>query len=193
MTDWIQPPAAIRLSGDEPIGSTGFTVRDFWSWLASDLRTNTTRSLLAEFIVAIAVGAEHTTRIEWDSFDVRSPAGTRIEVKAAAYRQAWAQRKPSAIRFTRLCARTWTPQSAYSDAQTYNAQVYVFALHTALDHESYDALDINQWVFWVLSTAAVEAEGTSSISMSTLDRRTERVTFADLDAAIQVAAGSPAT
>ena len=53
----------MRLSGEELIGSTSFTVRDFWSWLASDLRSNTTRSSLAEFNVAIAVGAQLYTNI----------------------------------------------------------------------------------------------------------------------------------
>lgn len=187
MTEWIEPPAPVRLSGDELIGSTGFTVRDFWSWLASDLRSNTTRSSLAEFIVAIAVGAQLSTRIEWDSYDVRSPTGARIEVKAAAYRQTWAQRGPSAIRFSGLRARTWSPQSAYSPKQTYNAQVYVFALQTAIEHENYDALDTSQWVFWVLSAAALEDIGRSSISMSTLDGITDRVTFEDLHIAIHAA------
>jgi hypothetical protein len=143
---------------------------------------------LAEFIVAIAVGAQLGTRIEWDSYDVLSPAGTRIEVKSAAYRQTWAQRGPSAIRFGGLRARTWSPESAYSPEQTCNAEVYVFALQTALDHESYDALDTSQWVFWVLPAAVLEATGIRSISMSTLDKITSRVSFEDLKIAIRSAA-----
>lgn len=192
MSDWTEPPAPTRLGGDESIGSTGFTVRDFWSWLASDLRSNTTRSSLAEFIVAIAVGAQLGTRIEWDSYDVLSPAGTRIEVKSSAFRQSWAQRGPSAIRFGGLRARTWSPESAYAPEQTYNAEVYVFALQTALDHESYDALDTSQWEFWVLPAAVLEATGMRSISMPTLDKITNRVSFDDLNIAIR-SASEPST
>lgn len=187
VSDWMEAPTPVRLSGEESIGSTGFTVQDFWSWLASDLRSNTTRSSLAEFIVAIAAGAPISTRTEWDSYDVLSPAGSRIEVKCAAYRQTWAQRRPSAIRFDGLRSRTWSPQSAYSPDQTYNADVYVFALQTALDHASYDALDTDQWVFWVLPAAVLEATGIRSISMSTLDKTTNRVSFEDLGIAIRCA------
>ena len=55
-TTWSPPPEARILSGDEPISGTGTLLRDFWAWAYSDLRTNTVRPLLAEYLVARAVG-----------------------------------------------------------------------------------------------------------------------------------------
>jgi hypothetical protein len=88
---WGAPPSARLQSGQELIDGIGATLKDFWSWSMSDLRANTTRSLLAEFLVARAVGATERPRVEWDSCDVRTPDGLRLEVKAGAYLQAWEQ------------------------------------------------------------------------------------------------------
>lgn len=51
----------------------------------SDLRTNNTRGYLAEYLVAKAVGAT-TCRVEWDTYDVLTPEGPRVEVKSAGER-----------------------------------------------------------------------------------------------------------
>jgi hypothetical protein len=45
------------------IGMDG-TVLEFWQWAVSDLKTNTTRSMLAEFLVAKAVGGKANKRVE---------------------------------------------------------------------------------------------------------------------------------
>ncbi|HSS10944.1 MAG TPA: hypothetical protein VLL25_13730, partial [Acidimicrobiales bacterium] len=71
-------------------GSQGFigldaTVADFWRWAFSDLRDNTTRGILAEFLVAKAVGDEREVRIGWDNFDAQAQDGIAIEVKCSAF------------------------------------------------------------------------------------------------------------
>ena len=103
----LEPPPTRLLAGDEPIVGTAATVRDFWAWCLSDLRTNTVRPMLAEFLVAQALGAAARPRIEWDSYDVVTPEGIRVEVKSSAYLQAWAQARPSSISFGGLNGRTW--------------------------------------------------------------------------------------
>ena len=71
----------------------GYTVKDFWTWSVSDLVTNITRGRLAEFIVAKALGVStDIVRYDWDSFDLTTPAGLKIEVKSAAYLQSWPQK-----------------------------------------------------------------------------------------------------
>ena len=50
----LQPPQTRLLAGDEPIVGTSAVVRDFWAWALSDLRANTVRPMLAEFLVAQA-------------------------------------------------------------------------------------------------------------------------------------------
>ena len=42
----------------------------FWEWAYDDLRANITRGVLAEYIVAKALGIRHTNRIEWDQYDL---------------------------------------------------------------------------------------------------------------------------
>lgn len=166
---WMEPPTPELMTGDEPIVGTDASVRDFWAWALSNLRTNTVRSLLGEYLVARAVNASGHQRIEWDSFDVRIPEG-RIEVKSSAYLQAWEQRRPSKVAFSGLLARTWTPRDGYSQTPGYNADAYVFALLAASTHDLYHALDTEQWQFWVLPAAVVAANGRKSMGLATVKR-----------------------
>lgn len=68
-----------------------FDVYGFWRWRCSDLVSNATRGVLAEYIVAKALGVAEGVREEWASYDLTTPGGTRIEVKSAAYIQSWHQ------------------------------------------------------------------------------------------------------
>ncbi len=164
-TAWGPLPEPRILSGDEPIDGAGARLRDFWAWAYSDLRTNTVRPVLAEYLVARAVGADLRPRVEWDPHDVLTPDGLRLEVKSGAYLQAWEQPRLSAITFGGLRSRAWT-ENGREIEQTYNADGYVFALQTATEHATYDALDVDQWSFWVLSAAVVAATGQRSLRLS---------------------------
>ena len=166
----LVPPSTGLLTGDEPITGTSGSVRDFWAWALSDLRGNTVRPMLAEFLVAQALGAASRPRIEWDAYDVVTTDGVRVEVKSSAYLQAWAQARPSAIRFGGLNGRTWDAATGYAASATYNADVYVFALVTARDHAWYDPLDLGQWTFWVLPRRIVEATGQRSMALSRVEQ-----------------------
>lgn len=190
---WFRPPTTRRLAGTEPIVGTDRTVADFWSWSASDFRSNTLRALLAEFLVATAVGAHAGTRVEWDSYDVLAPGGHRIEVKASAYLQAWPQRKPSTIKFGGLRSRTIRTENLYNEEKSYNAIVYVFALLNATEHAVYDALDTDQWTFWVVPGAKIRDHGSSSVSLATVERLSDHrsVRYAALAQAIAAAVAGP--
>jgi|tagenome__1003787_1003787.scaffolds.fasta_scaffold20913430_3 hypothetical protein len=178
---WGSPPAPALLSGDEQIHGADATLRDVWAWNMSDLRTNTVRSLLAEFLVAQALGATSRPRVEWDPFDVLTPEGTKVEVKSGAYLQAWEQRRLSTVVFSGLNGRTWSPREGYSARASYNADAYVFAVLTATDHATYDALELSQWSFWVLPRRAIEALGQKSISLARVEALAgPAVTFAEL-------------
>lgn len=165
--EWIRPPRLPPLRGDEPFRGLDATVRDFWAFAMSDLRTNNVRGYLAEFLVATAVGAGGS-RIEWDAYDVLTPEGLRVEVKSAGHLQTWDQRRLSRISFGSMKGRTWSPELGESVSATLNADVYVFAVQTAVKHELYDPLDIGQWQFYVLARDIVEATGYASIGLPTL-------------------------
>jgi hypothetical protein len=168
-TAWGSPPPPDLLTGDELIDGAGAKLRDFWAWSMSDLRANTVRSLLAEFLVARAVGAALKPRVEWDAYDVLTPEGIRLEVKSGAYLQAWTQSRLSRVVFGGLRARTWSAEAGYSPAGSYNADAYVFAVLMATEHEKYDALDVDQWTFWVLPQHVLAATGQRSISLSRVE------------------------
>ncbi|MEV0193264.1 hypothetical protein AB0I39_32625 [Kitasatospora purpeofusca] len=128
---------------------------------------------------------------EWEAFDVLMPDGTRVEVKTSAHLQVWGQRRLSEIRFSRLRGRTWSPEAGEATEQSYNADVYVFALHTARTHADYDPLDIGQWSFYVASRAAVEGTGQASLGIASVRRLCgEPVTYEELAGRIATCARS---
>lgn len=169
MTEWTTPPPVRPLQPEDAFAGIDATVLDFWRFAMSDLKTNNVRGYLAEFLVARAVGATGP-RVEWDSFDVLSPEGIRIEVKSSAYVQSWAQRRPSQITFSGLRGQRWTPQGGYSAESTYNADVYVFAIHTAKSHDAYDPLDVSQWQFHVVTAETIATTNQRSIGVASLQR-----------------------
>lgn len=164
------------------------TVRDFWRFAMSDLRVNNTRGYLAEFMVTRAVGVT-SLRVEWDDYDVLWD-DIRIEVKASAHLQVWAQRQPSQIRFTGLRSRPWGDiEAGLSPEKSYKADVYVLAAHTIRVHDAYDPLDVSSWSFFVVSRAQLASLNIDSLSLARVSALTDPVGFSGLAAAIQTAAG----
>lgn len=187
---WIKPTPVKLRSGDEPFQGMDATVREFWAWATSDLRDDTTRGILAEFIVAKALGVPtDTPRISWSNFDLTTPSDVSVEVKSSAYLQSWEQKKLSQIRFGGLSARTWDAKTGYGKEREVRAQVFVFALQTCQDPEKYNALDIGQWEFYVDSGEAVCKRGSRSVGLPTLDRFAEGpFTYSELEREVEAAA-----
>ena len=183
---WITPPPRDLLTGTEVIAGASATVRDFWAWALSNLRSNAVRGMLAEYLVACAVGSRGRPRVDWDAYDVLTPRQERIEVKSGAYLQAWEQRRESAIIFRGLRAQSWNPRDGYSGGASYNADVYVFAVLTATEHVGYDALDTGQWCFWVLQAGTVRQTNQASIGLARVVKLAgAAVPYADLAVAIR--------
>ena len=98
------PPITVtRKKGSERLHNDGKEISvqlvDFWRWSASDLLSNATRGVFAEFLIASALGLVDNVRSEWDSYDLKTQKGKRIEVKSAAYLQSWSQKELSKISF----------------------------------------------------------------------------------------------
>lgn len=187
-----------RKTGSEPFCTNGGplpqTVCDFWRWAFSDLTGNALRGLVAEYLVAVAVGADAGVRVEWEAFDVRAPSGARIEVKASGYVQSWNQTKPSDIRFDiapkKPLEEATNSYPAVADPRRH-ADIYVFALHRHQDKATADPLNVEQWEFYVLSTRALDAHCPTqrSLGLTTLQRLgAVSVPYAQLAKAIELAA-----
>ena len=192
MSDDLARMEVVRRSGHETFRTDGettdHTLLDFWRWSSSDLLSNATRGVLAEYIVGLALGCTLTTRIEWDAADLVTPDGIRIEVKSAAYLQTWAQQRVSRITFGIQPTTAWdAATNTISEARRRQADVYVFAL---VDHQAkatVDPLDLDQWVFHVLPTAvlnehAAEQKTIGLPRLLTLDPESAR--YGDLKAAV---------
>ncbi|UOE45426.1 hypothetical protein [Agromyces larvae] len=181
--DWLVPTALPALDGDEDFVGLNAQVIDFWRYAAPDLRTNTVRALLAEFLVARALGMR-ATRVEWDDVDLRWE-DLAIVVKSAAFLQAWDQRQLARIVFTGLRGQSWHPRTGYSGVATHRGDVYVFAVQTSTSHEAYDPLDLRPWRFWVLPKRTLEDLGASSISLTAIRELVDPVALDGLRDAVR--------
>lgn len=110
-------------------------VIDFWKWSSSNLLINTTRGVLAEFLVASSLCLVKEPRNNWKSYDIKSKSGIKIEVKSAAECQAWKQDELSPIEFG---------ISKPKDSNR-KAEIYVFCV--LYDTEP---LNLDNWHFYVL-------------------------------------------
>src|SRR5215510_10849731 len=162
----------LRKTGKEPFHANGqdlgFDLLSFWQWTASDLVSNATRGRLGEYVVACALGlAAEDVRNEWAAFDLQTPSGIKIEVKSAAYVQSWHQAKLSPIMFTVPKTRAWNAETnTQSPEVRRQADVYVFALLAHTDKTTIDPLNIDQWQFYVLPTATLDARTRSQYSIT---------------------------
>ena len=144
-----------RKSGEEHFSVAGedlaLRLLDFWRWSASDLVNNAARGILAEWIVASALGLNESVRREWDAFDLLTKDGTKIEVKSAAYLQSWEHAKLSAIQFDIRPTRAWNAELNAHDEAMRQADIYVFCLLKHQDKTTLDPMNFDQWQFFVLS------------------------------------------
>lgn len=159
---------------------------DYWRWAFSDLRDNTQRGVLAEFLVTLALGRTETRRKAWDNYDVTTSSGLRIEVKASGYLQSWAQATHSRLSFGRVIARTWDANTNEFGAKPeVRADVFVFSVQTCKDPQRYDALDLSQWEFYVVAADRVRECRYKSVSIAWVRKHADSVSFSDLAATIE--------
>lgn len=143
-------------------GCPGATLGDYWRWSSSSVLDNTERGIVAEFLVANALGLTNEPRVEWGSYDLKTREGLKIEVKSSAYLQSWQQKKYSTVKFG--IARTkeaWDPATGEShshDPAKRIADIYVFCLLEHRDKTTVDPLDTRQWEFYVVPTSRINQE-----------------------------------
>lgn len=167
----------------------GATLLGFWQWAMSDLTNNATRGLVAEYLVACAVGVEGGVRSGWDAYDVLTPSGVRVEVKSSSRWQTWGQKSPSLVQFGIRPTREWSAVTNEMAAEARRqADVYVFAVLECDDKACLNPLDLGQWRFYVLPTAVLNEKFPTQkmVSLKALERvGAVRVGLAELGAAIE--------
>ena len=149
--------------------------------------------MLAEYIVATALDVADTKRVEWDQYDLEMAGGVGVEVKSAAYVQAWPQARSSEIKFSiRTAQRAGTAgNNTHADSAKRSAKVYVFCVLEGNDKSRIDPLDMAHWTFYVLATSELNrlVPKQKSIGLDPLRRLGAReCKYDDLEAAIYEAA-----
>ena len=169
--------------------SLGFNLESFWQWSTSDIISNATRGILAEYIVARALGlGKSGIRDEWAVNDLQTTSGITIQVKSSAYIQSWHQEKPSQIIFNVEKTRPYDPDTNIlsKDAKR-SSGLYVFAVLTHKDKSTIDPLNIDQWQFYVLPTKVLDTRSRSqhSITLKSLEKLGSAVSYDDLGRVIE--------
>ena len=149
-----------RKSGDEHFHHSEhaleFTLHQFWQWFASDLANNVIRGVLAEYIVAHALGVSDGLRESWAPYDLQTSEGIKIEVKSAAYLQSWYHEEYSKIEFSIGPTKEYNPNTnKLATESKRQADIYVFCLLSHKDKETLDPLDLDQWEFYILPASVL--------------------------------------
>lgn len=160
-----------RKSGEETFSLSGESLElrlsAFWQWSASDLVSNATRGVLAEFLVASSLGLADGVRNQWDAFDLLLGDGTRVEVKSAAYLQSWAHAKLSNIIFTVRPTLAWSSETnRLSSESRRQADIYVFCLLDHREKATLDPMRLEQWKFYLLPSAILDERHPSQKTIS---------------------------
>lgn len=188
------PPFKVsRKSGAERFHGNGkpldLSLFGFWQWSASDLLSNATRGVLAEYIVASALGTAGGVRGEWDAYDLLTESGLKVEVKSAAYLQSWRHEKLSEIRFDIRPTRKWDAKTNELSAEIKRqADVYVFCVLAHKKKNSVDPLDMEQWQFHVLPASELNKScgGQKTIGLrSLLKLRPSRVRYEEIASCVE--------
>lgn len=180
-----------KLTGNENFINTEnkFSVLDFWRYGFSNLNSNVLRGALTEFIVESALKDQKDIDIRnpWGDYDVEYK-GKKIEVKSCSYLQDWNQEKLTNIQWSGLKAKSLYWSSAVSKFQSseekdYKSDIYVLGLLNHKETDTLDILNLNQWVFYVLSKDELKriSNNKGAVSLVKLEKNNIRpVMFSEL-------------
>ena len=180
----IEPKAQ---SGDEPFRAgektLGFTLQDYWRWSGSEIMSNVARGVMAEALVATALGDTEGPREEWGERDAEVPGCGTIEVKNSAYIQSWEQQDYSRISFDIAKRKSaWNPKTGkYKrlDPPERIADVYVFCLLKHRCQSTINPLDVEQWEFFVVPRSKLDSDwgDSKSIGLNSLSQLTKGIAY----------------
>jgi len=136
-----------------------FEVDDFVKWAYGNLLNNTTRAVVGEYLVHIALDSSTKQRIDWDAYDILYK-GFKIEVKSSGYLQTWnKERKYSKITFDISKKDPWLSKKNKSLGKVYRySDLWIFCVHNEKDISKANSLDETQWEFYCSTTKWIDKE-----------------------------------
>ncbi|HHZ94249.1 MAG TPA: hypothetical protein EYN67_01540 [Flavobacteriales bacterium] len=156
---------------------------NFWEYAYSDFLDNRNRGALGEFIVASALGITQSPLSSWESWDMETKEGIKIEVKTSGYIQTWFQSKLSKPSYGIPKKYGWVGKTnEWDNIKTRQADVYVFCLYTETEKEGANPLNTDHWEFFVLPTIKLPEQ--LSLGLPTIKKLTNSCTFAELQTVV---------
>ena len=132
---------------------------------SSDLLENVQRGILAEYIVATALGITDNVRVGWAGYDLLY-GESKIEVKSSSYLQSWKQRALTRPNFGIGPREQWDEETGLSSDPRYVADAFVFCLFAHSDPHGANILNVDQWCFYVVATKVLTDSFPSAKSIS---------------------------
>lgn len=150
-------PLVELLNGDEPFIENGdekdFSVSDFWRYMYSNIYDNT--GDIAEFIVAMALGINHSyKKYGWTLYDI-DYKNLRIEVKATQYYQIWEKNGKISKQRRFGIGMAHSIEGDKESPLVRNNDVYVFCLNKGTTFATSNPLVVDNWRFWVIPTTII--------------------------------------
>jgi hypothetical protein len=163
------------------------SILDFWRWAFGDLCHNNLRGVFAEWLVAQILGiALPPTRDPWAAYDLLYRDKVSIEVKCCGALQSWhkADQPSSVIGWSIPATRAWTAETGYAPEPAHNAALYILCAQIESDPEKWDALDLDQWRFHVLTRDQLAALASKRLSRARVLAGSPELTAEELKAAV---------
>jgi hypothetical protein len=135
-----------------------------------------------EWLVSLLLGIRSKRQLHWANTDLVTETGVRIEVKSSSYWQSWkfwgdggkprqlkmaGKTEERRITFAGLKVRDNAPGSL----PEYRSDLYVFGFQAQRDPRLWNALDLRQWEFYMLTRPEMETIGSGSVSLITVRRK----------------------
>ncbi len=135
-------------------GAPVFSVLDFWRYCYGELAGQS--PVIAEFLVAKALGIEKAENVTyWTAYDM-SYRGMRVEVKATEYVHAWNKKRVSNVRtFSIAPSNNWHWGAKGGRKLSRQNDLYVFCLNTNREVQNAQPLDLDFWEFYVVATEKI--------------------------------------
>jgi len=108
-------------------------------------------------------------REEWDTYDLQTKNGLKIEIKSSSYLQSWEQKELSKIIFG--IKPTGESQSK-TTLRSRKSDIYIFCVLAHKEKNSVDPLNLSQWDFYILETKTLNEKipNQKTITLSSLLR-----------------------
>jgi hypothetical protein len=163
----LAPVKVTQKDGNEPFHEGGkqlaVKLKYFWQWSASDLMSNTSRSLLARYLVANALGLAGGVRDESAPFDLETENGMKIDVQSFSPFQSEIQEHSKLSSGIKPAHSGNEATGKFAEEILSEVDVYVLCVlgNRETVRDRVDPLNLHQWDFYVVKASLLNEESST--------------------------------